>query len=230
MKDNNMSLVQKEAYLKYSKNPGIPTKKYPSLELVRLEKIFFKNDTANKNLLEYGIGDGPNTEHLLRQGYTIHGIDISEGALKSTEKRLENDIDLIKNLKLTKLPIDAQKLDFEDNTFDYIVALSVLSLLGDINRINCLLSEFKRITKIGGKLILDINDHDSEFSAGKKQIDENVFLLDPNEENMKCYCLKNEEAFKSMLEKFFEIKDIGFSAHKIFGKRIHEWIACVVNK
>ena len=154
----------------------------------------------------------------------------SEGALKSTEKRLENDIDLIKNLKLTKLSIDAQKLDFEDNTFDYIVALSVLSLLGDINRINCLLSEFKRITKIGGKLILDINDHDSEFSAGKKQIDENVFLLDPNEENMKCYCLKNEEAFKSMLEKFFEIKDIGFSAHKVFGRRINEWLACAVNK
>ena len=49
--------------LKVFKNPGIPTKIYPSLELVRLEKMFFDNKTKNKNLLEYGIAMAliPNT-------------------------------------------------------------------------------------------------------------------------------------------------------------------------
>tara|TARA_X000000950_G_C13913568_1_gene659949 strand:- start:4621 stop:4764 length:144 start_codon:yes stop_codon:yes gene_type:complete len=47
MNNRDLSLVQKEAYLKHSKNPGIPTKKYPSLELVRLEQIFFENKTKN---------------------------------------------------------------------------------------------------------------------------------------------------------------------------------------
>ena len=230
MKNSSLTLVQEEAYLKYSKNPGVPTKKYPSLELVRLEKMFFKSKTKNTKLLEYGIGDGPNTEHLLKQGYTVHGIDISEGAIKSTQKRLENKSQLKKNLFLTKLPINAKNLNFEDASFDYVVALSVLSLLGDIRRINKLLSEFKRVTKIGGKLILDINDQDSEFSAGKKQIDKNVFLMGEEDDNMKCYCLEKEEDFKDLLENFFVIKDIGFSGHKVFGRRINEWIACVINR
>ena len=229
MNKRDLSLVQKEAYLKYSKNPGIPTKIYPSLELVRLEKMFFYNKTKNKNLLEYGIGDGPNTEHLLKQGYTVHGIDISEGALQSTKKRLQGNIDLNKNLFLTKLQINAKKLDFEDDTFDYVVALSVLSLLGNLERINMLLSEFKRITKPGGKLILDINDQNSEFSAGKKEVDKNVFSLGSENDNMECYCLEKEGDFKGLLESFFIVEDVGFSGHKIFGKRINEWIACAIN-
>ena len=229
MKNDSLKLVQKEAFLKYSKNPGVPTKIYPSLELVRLEKIFFQGATNDKKLLEYGVGDGPNTEHLLKQGYVIHGIDISEGAIKSTEKRLENNLELRKNLHLTKLPIDSEKLSFDNDTFDYIVAMSVLSLLGDIKRIYNLLSEFKRVAKSGAKIILDINDQNSEFSAGKELVDKNVFLMGPEDENMRCYCLENEEDFKNMLEKFFKIKDIGYSGHKVFGRRINEWIACVVN-
>ncbi len=170
--------------------------------------------------MEYGIGDGPNTEHLLKQGYTVHGIDISEGALKSTKKRLQGNIHLNKNLFLTRLQINAKNLDFEDDTFDYIVALSVLSLLGNLERINMLLSEFKRVTKPGGKLILDINDQNSEFSAGKKEVYKNIFSLESENDNMECYCLKKEGDFKELLESFFIVKDVGFLVIKFSEKEL----------
>jgi len=51
----------------------------------------------------------------------------------------------IENLNLFKLDFNADRLDFENNLFDYVVAMTVLSLLGDEARAKLLLSEFKRV-------------------------------------------------------------------------------------
>ena len=229
MARNDITLVQKTAFEQYSSSNTSPIKKYPSLELVRLEKIFFKEQKKGNLLLEYGIGGGPNTEHLLKEGYEVHGIDIADIALNTTKKRIEKLGSFYNKLHLHKLPLEAKKLNFEDNTFDYVVAMSVLSLLGEENKINLLFKEFKRVTKKGGKIILDINDQNSEFSAGKEEVEKNVFLAGPYGDEIKCYCLEKEEDFREMLEKFFTVKDTGFSGHKVFGRRINEWIACVIN-
>ena len=53
--------------------------------------------------------------------------------------------------------------------------MSVLSLLGSEKKIKNLLNEFKRVLKPNGKLILDINDHKSEFALNKKQIEKMFF-------------------------------------------------------
>ena len=37
---------------------------------------------------------------------------------------------------------------------------------------------------------------------------------------------KTENDFKSLIEGFFLIKDSGYSCHKLFGRRINEWIIC----
>ena len=43
---------------------------------------------------------------------------------------------------------------------------------------------------------------------------------------LRCYCLKTENDFKNLIEDFFLIKDSGYSCHKLFGRRINEWIVC----
>ena len=86
MKKDEISLVQKEALEEYSADGGI--KKYPSLELVRIEKKFFNVHNKSPKLLEYGFGSGCNTECLLEEGYEIYGIDVSKTALANTKKRL----------------------------------------------------------------------------------------------------------------------------------------------
>ena len=216
--------VQNAAIEQYEKAAKGDVKQYPSLELVRIEKKFFEEKKGK--LLEYAFGSGCNTIHLLKCGYQVHGIDVSSNWLKRTKERIKK-IKFIKNQpNLFLLDPIKNKLPFEDNSFDYIVAMSVLSLLGSEEKIKNLLKEFKRILKPSGKIVVDINDQQSEFSENKKEIDKNVFLAKPVDKEIACYCLKNEEEFKKLIEIFFSIKDVGFSSHKVFGRTITEFIIC----
>ena len=71
---NKVSIVQTEAVKQYTLGARLDTKNYPSLELVRLEKLFLKS--SGKKILEYGFGSGVNTIHLLKCGYLITAIDV----------------------------------------------------------------------------------------------------------------------------------------------------------
>ena len=62
-------------------------KDYPSLELVRIEKIFFEKKGS---CLDFGCGPGTNGIHLLKKGYSLTFCDISKFALKKVKKKLEN--------------------------------------------------------------------------------------------------------------------------------------------
>ena len=82
MIEKNLSLVQKEVIVEYDEEWEI--KKYPSLELVRIEKKFFNIHKDNSKILEYGFGGGCNTEALLDQGHEVYGIDFSNGEILSS--------------------------------------------------------------------------------------------------------------------------------------------------
>ena len=76
---------------------------------------------------------------------------------------------------------------------------------------------------------MDINDHQSEFSQNKKQIEKNVFLSKPVDKEIRCYCLESEKDFINLAEPYFAITDSGFSSHKVFGRQITEFIICAEN-
>ena len=219
--------VQFDAIEQYEKAAEGDVKQYPSLELVRLEKIFFEK--KGRKLLEYAFGSGCNTIHLLKCGYEVHGIDVSSNWLKKTRERIKKIEYIKKQPNLLLLNPSKKELPFENSSFDYIVAMSVLSLLGSKKKIKDLLKEFRRILKPSGKIIVDINDHQSEFSQNKKEIEKNVFLAKPVDKEIACYCLENEKEFKKLVETFFSIKDVGFSSHKVFGRTITEFIICAEN-
>ena len=44
-------------------------KSYPSLEVVRLENLFFKNQKGS--VLDFGCGPGTNGIHFLKKGYNV---------------------------------------------------------------------------------------------------------------------------------------------------------------
>ena len=74
--------------------------------------------------------------------------------------------------------------------------MSVLSLLGSEERIRLLLEEFKRVLKKGGRLVLDINDQDSEFSKRKKRVRKKCIFSWPYGDKLRCYCLKQKMILK----------------------------------
>ena len=106
--------------------------------------------------------------------------------------------------------------------------MSVLSLLGSQEKVENLFKEFKRILKPNGKLILDINDQKSFFSGAKTK-KKNIYKAKPVDKYIQTFCL-SERSFKQLVSKFFSVKDVGFSSHKIWGRTMTEFIICAVNK
>jgi ubiquinone/menaquinone biosynthesis C-methylase UbiE len=220
---NKFPLVQIAAIDEYEKGNFETSKSYPSLELVRLEQVFFKDKFAH--ILEYGFGSGCNTEHLLKKGYKVTGIDVSKNAIKFSKQRLKK---YYKKVQLLRLLKNSKKLPFKNNNFDYIVILSVLSLLGSKKKIQYLLSELSRVLKPKGKIILDINSINSEF--GQKKISKNIYQTKILKNKILTYCSTSLKDFENLVSKHFRVKDKGYTKFKIFNRKIEEFIISAINK
>lgn len=207
----------------YNKSILVSNKDYPSLELVRLEKKFFQN--AKGKLLEYGFGSGCNTLHLLKKKYNVVALDVASNAIKKFKKKNKK----YKNISYVLLDPKLKKLPFKTETFDYIVAMSVLSLLGTKKRVVATLKEFNRILKSNGKIILDINDIYSDVS-NKKSIKNKQNLTYVVDDYIKTYCVKSKSEFKEIVKPYFKIIDIGYSKHSLFRNTISEYIICCEKK
>ena len=97
-------------------------------------------------ILEVGIGTGANIDYLDNQA-RITGIDFSEKMLEKARQKLVKSGR--KNINLKQM--DVEDLDFEDNSFDYVITSSVFCSVPDPVKG---LREIKRVLKPTGKLIM----------------------------------------------------------------------------
>jgi len=131
----------------------------PIYELIDLplEIFFFRKwrkealSGLNGRVLEVGVGSGRNLKYY-PAGCSVTGIDASEGMLeKAREKTRE-----MKNVNL--LLMDAEHLEFPDNSFDYVVTTFVLCTIPDPVKA---LKEMRRVLKPSGELIALEHMHSS---------------------------------------------------------------------
>lgn len=109
---------------------------------------------ANEKILEVGVGTGISLP--LYPGDTfVHGIDISPSMLEKASQKLSEY-----NLSNVTLQVmDAQCMEFGDNTFDKVVAMYVASVVSEPQK---LVAEMKRVCKPGGDLFI-INHFSCEY-------------------------------------------------------------------
>ncbi|MBM7855885.1 ubiquinone/menaquinone biosynthesis C-methylase UbiE [Desulfohalotomaculum tongense] len=100
---------------------------------------------AKGKVLEVGVGTGKNLP-LYPPECEVTGIDFSSEMLKRAMERVKKN-----NLKITLLEMDAQHMDFPDNTFDTVVATCVFCSVPDPIKG---LKEVKRVCKPTGQIIL----------------------------------------------------------------------------
>jgi len=204
-------------------------KDYPNIELVRLQKWFF-NDKPGK-LIEYGFGSGVNTMHLAKCGYEIYGLDATNGAIKSANKKLKTIKNIDSRVFLSRLEENINRLPFEDNSFDYALIISVISLLGSYERINLVLKELSRVMKSDGKIIADVNSSNSQFALDGKNIGDHIFVNSGrknNQEEIKCFCPDDPAVFRKIFNQYFTIVDEGLSKSMIMNNSTEEFIYCGV--
>lgn len=99
-----------------------------------------------KKILDYGCGNGEISIFLAKNGAKVIGIDISNISIENAKKKaIEEGVE--KNTSF--FVMDAEKLEFKENSFDIIVCSGVLHHL-DIQRAY---SELARTLKPDGEII-----------------------------------------------------------------------------
>jgi len=97
------------------------------------------------HLLEIGYGSGVFLPELAKHAHKIYGIDIHDKPNEVGEKLLEY------NVKAELVSGGAEKMIWEDNSFDSILAVSALEFVSDLDAV-CL--EVKRTLKPNGSFML----------------------------------------------------------------------------
>jgi phosphatidylethanolamine/phosphatidyl-N-methylethanolamine N-methyltransferase len=100
-----------------------------------------------RRILEVGVGTGLALDHY--PGHMqVTGIDLSPHMLlKAEERRLKKRLDHVERLEV----MDACNLAFEDQSFDAVLALYMLTLVPEPDKA---LNEFARVTRPGGGIIV----------------------------------------------------------------------------
>lgn len=101
---------------------------------------FVSADKAMK-ILELGAGTGVNTIPLVQQGYCVTAIDKSRPMLDILRAKAGTA------QNLTVLNADASRLDFEERSFDVVLAANVLHSFRDID---ALLGQIDHVVKLHG--------------------------------------------------------------------------------
>lgn len=116
-------------------------------------------------VLDVGCGPGQLMLNLLREGYNVTGIDISDGMVQEARA-------LIRANGLaddTRVAVgDIERLECRDGEFDVVVASGVIEYQNDDD---VALAELKRVLKPGGHLILNVTNRYSYLT-----ISENVYI------------------------------------------------------
>jgi len=125
----------------------------PVFEQGRQEAVRRMDCQAGDRVLEVGVGTGLSLDHYA-DGVQVVGIDVSPDMLEHAKARVNGNAD-----RITLALMDAQALEYADDSFDKVVAMYVASVVPDPNK---MIEEMKRVCKPGGELFI-VN----HFSQGK---------------------------------------------------------------
>jgi SAM-dependent methyltransferase len=110
--------------------------------LRRLDAIDFKG----KRVLEVGLGQGADSEQLIRRGAIWSGLDLSSESLSRVSARLR-----LRKLSFERLERgSALRMPFPDSSFDIVFSHGVLHHIPDVQAAQ---KEIARVLKPGGQLV-----------------------------------------------------------------------------
>ncbi len=96
---------------------------------------------GSKKILDVACGTGKSTEPLIESGLEVHGCDHDELMIHEAKNQAN-----IKKLDIQYAVADAEKLPYEDNSFDAVIVGTAFHFF--VNEKS--MSEFKRVLKPGG--------------------------------------------------------------------------------
>lgn len=117
-----------------------PPRQRPFDELIPFSEL------KELDVLEIGVGSGSHAQLIAPHCRSYNGIDLTEFAVESTKRRLE-----LFGIKGTVRQMDAERMDFPDQSFDFIWTWGVIHHSAHTGQI---LKEMRRVLRPGGKAIV----------------------------------------------------------------------------
>lgn len=130
-----------KAEARYIKHSSISTQ--PNGGLVFSRYIDYKT-MAGKKVLDIATGTGFAAVTFAKSGAEVTAIDLTDYAVASTQRNFK-----LRGLTGTVLKMDAQQLQFPDNSFDFVCAHGCLMHMPNTQKA---VSEIYRVLKPGGKV------------------------------------------------------------------------------
>jgi ubiquinone/menaquinone biosynthesis C-methylase UbiE len=118
-------------------------RKYMPWRDLAFEEVIPFEQLRDKDVLEIGVGQGTHAQLLAPRCKSFTGIDLTSNAAEMTSRRFE-----VFNLPGKILQMDAENMDFDDNSFDFIWSWGVIHHSADTRRV---LQEMCRVLRPGGK-------------------------------------------------------------------------------
>jgi phosphatidylethanolamine/phosphatidyl-N-methylethanolamine N-methyltransferase len=113
----------------------------------RKEAVRVANDRPGQRILEVGVGTGLSLPYF-RKDSRVTGIDVSAEMLEKAKHRVERQqLAQVDGLHV----MDAEHMEFEDNSFDAVLALYVASVVPNPARFA---AEMRRVCIPGGTIVL----------------------------------------------------------------------------
>ncbi len=138
--------------------------RYRKLQLECISRLKLRD---NDRVLCVGVGTGNEISHILRTNPTVNltGIDYSEVALaKATQKALSC------GKKITLTHMNAQRIDFPDESFDRVLCVHVMDFLPDQRKAT---SEIIRVLKKRGRFVITYPSK-NESTIGKNLFTDSI--------------------------------------------------------
>lgn len=109
-------------------------------------RIHGYESSAGNRVLDVGCGNGYVLAHYARNGAEVHGIDLTETALRLSRRRFE-----LAGLEGAFQLTDGEAVPYPDGHFDFVCAMGVLHHIEDPRP---MVAEIYRVLKPGGRIIL----------------------------------------------------------------------------
>jgi len=203
----------------YAERSGL--KVYPTEFVVRTflanyPGLQFNKPSRGARVLDMAFGDGRNTVFLCEQGYTVSGVEITEGIVRQTSARLSR-LGLHADLKVGR----NSSIPFESQFFDYVLACHCCYYCDEGETFADNMAEYARVMKPGAWLVASVASRASYIFDKAESLEDGSWRIqdDPygNRDGYRLQAFSDKSQIEVYLSPWFENFSFGFADNDYYG-------------
>jgi ubiquinone/menaquinone biosynthesis C-methylase UbiE len=213
-------------YSEIKRDRVYPTEFVVRTFLAQYPGLTFLKPQPGQRILDVAFGDGRNTIFLCEIGLLVSGVEITDGIVDQTVRRLER-LGLHADLRAGR----NSQLPYDDSTFDYILASHCIYYCDDNEVLKDNLVEYSRVLKPNGFIIASVGKKDSYIFNDAEELADGSMLIksDPyaNRNGYRLFGFNSVSEIQTYFSPYFGNFSFGLAENNYYG--IDEkvfWVVC----